>query len=786
MTEPATHLHPAPRLFALSGALAGGVLLAEASHPAPAVAIACGAIAGFTLLAGSRSRRRAMGALVAAVLLGVCLAGLRVASLDRSALAEGARHGADALLEGSLLADPTVIGGDARMLLGVERAQIDGRPVHVRERVLLVVRPPPKMLAAGDRVRVDVRLGPLLRGDARADPALIASATRLRYQGVSARAYARTSGLRRLGPARDPLTRIARAGRAAMSRAVDHLPERQAGLLLGVTIGDTSRLDPALDQDFRDTGLSHLTAVSGENLGMFLGAVAFLLRAIRVRRRGTIAGMALAAIAFIAITRFEPSVLRAGAMVAVGLAALASGAKRETLTALGVSCLGLLCWDPFLIHVPGFQLSALATVGILVIAPRLARAFGAGRLAKAAAVTLGAQLAVGPLIALTFHRFSLVALPANLLAVPAVAPATVLGFAAAAIGIVWPGLASVLATLARPSLVWMAGVASRLARVPSASVDLPGGLTGKAALVVICALPLLALRARRPSRSSSLLIALALFATTMIWARALAEPPLGGLVLTALDVGQGDAWLLRTPDGATMLVDGGPDEARTISKLRAHGVRRIDLLVLTHPHADHVDGLPAVVEHYPVGRALEAGLDANLPALPAFRNALRARGVQEDIVRRGAQYALGGAAIVEVLGPATLMQGTNSDLNNNSVVLRIHFGGTCLMMSGEVQEEGQQALLNARDDLRCPVMTVPHHGSRHMLPTYFAAVAPQVALISVGLHNDFGHPSGETLGALQQLNVRVLRTDLDGDVSAALDRNGMVTVQQEHAASPAA
>jgi len=780
-----SHPHPAPRLFALSASLAAGVLIAEAAHPPPPGAIACGAAAAGVLLVGStgagREGRRAIAVLAAALLLGICLAGLRLASLDRGALSLGARRGADALLDGSLLTDPTVIGADARMLLGVRSAQIDGRPLRVRERALLVVRPPPAGLAAGDRVRADVRLSSVLRDDA-ADPRLRAAAARLRYEGVAARAYARGGGIHVLGPPRDPLSRVARAGRSAMARAVDHLPEGQAGLLLGVTIGDTSRLDPAVDQNFRDTGLSHLTAVSGENLAMFLAAVALLLRLVRLRRRGTIAGLAVAAIGFIAITRYEPSVLRAGAMAAVGLAGVASGARREALTALGVACVGLLCWDPFLIHVPGFQLSALATVGILVVAPKLVAVFGKGKLAAGAAVTLGAQLAVAPLIALTFHRFSLVALPANLLALPAVAPATVLGFAAATAGMMWPALGGALATLARPSLLWMAGVADRFARVPSASVDVPGGAVGVVAILLICAMPFVALRARRPSRATPVLIAVAFLLTSIVWTRALADPPLRGLVLTALDVGQGDAWLLRTSDGATMLVDGGPDEARTIAKLREHGVRRIDLLVLTHPHADHVDGLPAVVAHYPVGRALEAGLDATLPALPAFRAALRERGVADDVVRRGARYRLGDTT-VDVLGPATLMEGTNSDLNNNSVVLRVRFGGTCLMMSGEMQEEAQQALLASGEDLRCPVMTVPHHGSRHMLPAYFAAVAPQVALISVGAHNDFGHPSGQTLAALQQLNVQVLRTDLSGDVGAALDLSGAVTLREEHRAA---
>jgi competence protein ComEC len=299
-----------------------------------------------------------------------------------------------------------------------------------------------------------------------------------------------------------------------MARAAAHLPDREEGLLLGITIGDTRRLDVALEEDFRDTGLGHLTAVSGANLAMFLGAIAIVLRLARVRRRATVATLGIALLAFMAITRFEPSVLRAGAMAAVGVGAVAIGARREALTALAISCIGLLCWDPFLVHVPGFQLSALATIGILILAPPIARAAGGGKLAAAAAVTLGAQLAVAPLIALTFHRFSVVALPANLLALPAVAPATVLGFAAAVAGAVWSPLGGAVATIARPALAWMMATAGAFARVPSASVDVPGGAAGIVALALLCALPIAALRARRPRRFAPILLVIALLATT--------------------------------------------------------------------------------------------------------------------------------------------------------------------------------------------------------------------------------------------------------------------------------
>jgi competence protein ComEC len=551
-----------------------------------------------------------------------------------------------------------------------------------------------------------------------------------------------------------------------------------------MTIGDTSKLDPGLEDSFRTTGLSHLMAVSGANVAMFLGAIGFLLKLLGARRRVTLATLGAALLSFMAITRFEPSVLRAGAMATVTLAGIGFGARREATTALAVAALGLMVQDPFLVYSLGFQLSVIATLGLLVVAPRLTAALRGGSLGVVLGVTLGAQLAVAPLLAMQFHQFSVASLPANVLAVPAVAPATVLGFAAAAVGAVHEPAGVALATAARPALAWISAVAGWFSRVPNASVGLPGGTLGAAVVGMLCVAPLLALRLRRRIRGASVVLAVALLVATTAWGRALEPAQPAGLRLTAIDVGQGDAWLIRTPGGATMLIDGGPDERLILTKLRALVVRTIDLLVLSHPHADHVEGLPAVIAAIPVGRVIEPGLAAEIPALPALHAAAKERGIPLEVVRRGARYALGEAEI-EILAPRDpLFTGTDSDLNNNSIVMRIRYGSTCLLMAGEVQEEGQEALLQRPDQLRCPVMTVPHHGSKRMIPGFFATGA-RYAVISVG-RNDFGHPAGETLAALALARLRVLRTDRSGDVTIGIAANGMVEIREEHHAGVAA
>jgi competence protein ComEC len=571
-------------------------------------------------------------------------------------------------------------------------------------------------------------------------------------------------------------------GRRAVARPASRLPPRQAGLLLGVTIGDTSRLDPAVEDDFRTTGLTHLLAVSGENLALFLGAVAFALRRARAGRRVSIVLLGAALVSFVAITRFEPSIMRAGVMAMVGLAGLASGARRETLSALAVAAIVLIAADPFIIHQAGFQLSALATLGILVLAPPL-RVLMPGRIGAVASVTLAAQLAVAPLIALTFHTLSLISLAANLLAVPAVGPATVLGILAAPLGAVWPFLGTACDTLARPFVWWMSSVAGALARVPHASVGIPAGLLGGLTAAGLAALAVAAARARRRPRPAGAIVALGVVVSANVWAGALAAPVVRGLEITALNVGQGDAILVRTPGGATMLVDGGPDQSLVLRRLTAHHVRRIDVLVLTHPHADHVIGLVAVAMRYRIGRAIDPGLDADLPAYRSYGETLTAKGIPRAIVRAGAAFPL-GEATVDVLAPnEPLFRGTDSDLNNNALVLRVRFGAAAALLAGEAQEEVQQRLLDGdQTTLRSQIFKVPHHGSARFLRAFYAATGASVALIPVG-PNDFGHPSSSCLDALAALGMRVLRTDRSGDVTAVLDAGGRVSVREERAAA---
>jgi competence protein ComEC len=809
---------PSVRLFAVAGALAAGALLAEWLRPN--VVVAASTVAVSLVVVAAVARARAVAALLVAVCAAFALAGVRLHQVEHSALWRAAARNTDAVLDGRVLDEPEVVRDAMRFTLAVSRAQIDDGAFRVRERVQVRVRPPPERAPApGDVLRVRARLRSLffpgMDGLARR------AAETLERHGVSARALVSPPGLERVGRARTPLDMVAARGRAAVRTAAEHVPSADRALLLGVTIGDTSRLDPDVVLYFRATGLSHVVAVSGANVAFVLAFVGFALRLARAGPRTSSIVLALVLLAFMAIARFEPSVLRAGAMSGIGILGVVVGARRRALVALAAAAVVLIARDPFVIHEPGLQLSALATLGLLLIAPRVVERLPPGRAARAAAVSIGAQLAVAPLVALEFHQLSLVAVAANLLVVPMVAPATVAGLLGAMGATVWRPLGFV-ATLATPALAAMRFVARAFAQIPYASVTTPSGIgagvlaAAFAAIAVgvargprgrprvrgrddprrahradaatnararaatnarVRAAPGVAAHAAR-ARGFRVVVAVALVATSMVWARAAAPRPLGGLVVTMLDVGQGDAFVVRA-GGHTMMIDGGSEPDVTLRALRALGVHRIDLLAMTHPHADHITGLAAVAARYPVGRALDPYIDDPLPAYADFVRALASRAIPRDRAVAGTVYRLGPAEIDVLWPPLRHLEDTPNDVNNNSVVLRIRYGAESVLFAGEVQEEGQQRLLEHAEALRADVVKVSHHGSARMLPEFYAATRARVALIPVG-PNTFGHPTARTLLALR--GMRVLRSDRNGTVSVGLDGARAVAVRTARAA----
>lgn len=549
------------------------------------------------------------------------------------------------------------------------------------------------------------------------------------------------------------------------------LPPGARGLLPGLVLGDTSRMPAGLEADFRTAGLTHLTAVSGANLAIVTGFVLLIGRYAGLRGRALPVAAALAMLGFVVLARPQPSVLRAAAMAAVALAALATGRSRRSLAALAATVLALVLVDPWLSRSYGFVLSVLATGALVLLAPGWARAWqdrGAPIvLAQALAVPLAAQLVCAPVVAMLSGQVSLVAVPANLLAAPAVAPATVLGVLATVASAVHPAPAAALAWVAGWFVQWLVLVAERASALPEAAIAWPGSLAGALALAAVLVTAAWVARrvARRPGHAAAavvlLVVAVGVPATRPGW-----PPP--DWLLAACDVGQGDALVLHTGAGRAVVVDAGPDPEAVDSCLRHLGVERVDVVVLTHLHADHIEGLPGVLRGRSVGEVQIGVYEQPADAVVRVRSwAARSRVALTRAVAGDTSTA--GALRWTVLWPRRVID-AGSVANNASVVLLAELAGVRLLLLGDVEAEAQRALLAGGGLAPVDVLKVAHHGSANQAPELLAAVRSQLALVSVGVGNDYGHPAPVTLSALQRDGARVGRTDLDGTVVVAGQR----------------
>ena len=391
-------------------------------------------------------------------------------------------------------------------------------------------------------------------------------------------------------------------------------------------------------------------------------------------------------------------------------------------------------------------------------------------LAEAIAVPAAAQLACTPVVAAISGQVSLVAVAANLAVAPVVGPATVLGLAGGLVGLVLPPLGRLLGTGAGWCVAWIATVAERGADLPAAAVGWGTGapaLAGLTALTVLVAIAAPAVL----RRSVVALTVMAMVAGFVLVRWPTPGWPAGGWVLAMCDVGQGDALVLRAGPGAGVVVDAGPDPGLVDDCLSRLGVDEVPLLVLTHFHADHVDGLSGVVD----GRWVGAVLTTRVLDPPSGAEEVTALARAHGLVAGPASYAATatyGAVTLQVLWPRTgpVLEGSDgSSANDASVVVLAEVGGLRILLTGDVEPPGQAALARTLPGLDVDVLKVPHHGSRYQDLPWLESLRAEVALVSVGADNDYGHPAAPVVDALTGSGADVYRTDLSGDVVVVPD-----------------
>ncbi|MDM4720306.1 ComEC/Rec2 family competence protein [Micromonospora sp. WMMA1363] len=749
---------------------AGATLLVAA---ASGVAAGVGALHLLGRLGRPAAPVRRHGWIAVTVLLGVvCGAsatGARVAIRDAAPLAALVGDGGTVTAELVVRDDPRAVrgvpGGPAMYLVPAESSLFtarDGRRVQVRVRVLVLATDAAwRELLPGQWLTAEGRLAAPRGGDLTA--AVLRSTRPPAVHGPS-----------------PPFQRAAGTLRSGLREVCDPLPDEQGGLLPGLVVGDTSRLPSTVEEDFLATGMTHLTAVSGSNVAIIVGAVLLLARWARVGPWLAAGLCGVALVGFVILVRPSPSVVRAATMGAIGLAALAAGRPRAALPALAAAVTVLVLVDPELAGDAGFALSVLATGGLLLLAPRWRDALRRRRvpagLAEALAVPAAAQLACAPVVAGLSGTVSLVAVPANLLVVPAIAPATVLGVVAAGLSPLWPAGAGFLAWLASWPAWWLVTVAHHGARVPAGTLPWPDGLAGASLLSGLTLVLLVAVRRPLVRRLVAVVAVAAVVGALPVRLVASGWPPRGWVVV-ACAVGQGDAVVLPVGPGRAVVVDAGPDPGAADRCLRGLGIREVPLLVVSHFHADHIGGVAGVFR----GRRVATVLTPRWPEPAAGWDVVRAEAAagSADLVSAPAGWRYhAGAVELAVVGPPYPLRGTRSDPNNNSLILLATVAGVRILLPGDAEAEEQRALLDRPPPggLQAHVLKVAHHGSAYQDPAFLDAVRPVVALVPVGTGNTYGHPNPAVLGRLARGGARVLRTDADGDVAAVVEPSGLATV----------
>ncbi|MDO8736823.1 MAG: DNA internalization-related competence protein ComEC/Rec2, partial [Thermoleophilia bacterium] len=551
-------------------------------------------------------------------------------------------------------------------------------------------------------------------------------------------------------------------------------------LLRGMVLGDDDNISEEVIADFRAAGLLHLLAVSGQNVVLLGFIVMLICRAFMVPRLVATATAILVVCLYVPLTGAGPSIVRAGIVGVLGLAAYLFSRQTNAWHFLAVAAAIILSLNPWSLMDPGFQLSFGAVIAIFFVAPFFSSPLSVlpAALREAVAITTAASLVTAPIMMYHFNQVSLVTVPANVAAAPVAGPVMLLGTLSILLSPVSPLAAWALNGISAVCTAYLIAVAHFFAAMPGAVYNsgtpglmaivlFYGMLTGMVIITRTIGMAGLVLRLRKQRR---LRLALALLLATLVGFACFGGTPTGtppaAYTVSFLDIGQGDATLIQVPGGATVLIDGGPG-TDVIDRLKESGVSRLDAVILTHPHADHLGGLDDVLEEYPVDAVFDSGFPSSSPQHRDFLELVKEKGIRYSSVRRGQTLGFGDLSM-ECLSPGDTP--APDDTNADSVVLVASYNGLDILCPGDGEEE----MLASVDLPAVEVFKIGHHGSRDpALQRSLDKLKPEVTVISVGQGNTYGHPAESTLDTLRNSGTRIFRTDQNGTIRVTQADSGI-------------
>jgi len=771
----------APLHVLLGGYVAG--LVAALAWRATPLTLCGGALAGAVGLLVARrassASARVRGAAVVTLLMGlfvlagVAVGGARLGALERSTLA--ASVGDRVTLEATLVDLPELRDDSLSLPLHVDA--VDGRAVDEPAHLTLKV-------GEGETPDLD-QCGPLTEGalvvvervsiedlPGPPDEGGFDYGRYLRRRGEHVTLEGGYADLRLAGHRGGVLGLIDGLRRASRDHLAAGLRSPVREVLQGMVLGDDERLDPSLIDAFRRSGLLHILAVSGENVVLLCSMWGFALSLLGVPRTARLLVLLGVVLVYVVLTGAAPSIVRAGFAGVVGLLAMMVARPTDGWLLLLAPAALLLSVNPATLYDVSFQLSFAAVAGLLVLARPLTRAlsFLPGPFAEQAGVTTAASIATAPVSLTAFGSASVVAVPANLIGGFVLGLVMFLGMLSLLLGFVHRLVGVPLNLVSGVLLGFLVEVSRFFARPswavyewrgPTLAVTLGAALAAEVVVLALLArragVSLRAYATDRARRVTIVVATAAIVSAVLVAAPAPAGAPAEPR-LTFLDVGEGAATLVQSPDGPTVLIDAGPEPLA--EELRLHGVRRIDLLVLSHGHADHTAGLADVIGRVPIAAALIPHPDEPDATLERLRRELTAAGAEVADCTAALGLSGDGWSLRVLPTGASHTSDANQAENDVALVVLVELGGVDVVVPGDAEGEVLAALGLPPVD----VLELPHHGSSGGLDAdLLELLHPRLAVVSVG-PNRFGHPTPEMEELLAAHGVPLLRTDRAGDI----------------------
>jgi competence protein ComEC len=774
----------------LAGSLSAGVFLASVLSTAlfiPVLAFLTSLASAWLAYFRKRDKLAFALALLAALFLGWSLYAEHDIDYERNPVKKFVLDGyAD--FSGRLYRSPSYGVGRTHLFLRVENIGVQGRDIKARGNLRVAVLhpsvyPSPLRLKAGDEITVSAQVLPGRDFRNFGESRLVGLR---KNQMVHNHAVTKSVLLVELKqPAgRASLLRLISSLRQALQKRIeDHFStadrtalSQQGAVLEAMLLGERGRMDEETTAALQRSGLYHLIAISGAHIGIISVLFFFVLRVFRVPKRVSYSVLIVLLLFYSLLVEGRASVFRATIMALTFLTSKLLWKQTRLLNTISFSAFVLLLSNPFYLFDMGFELTFAATLSIILFYPKLLSLLPRlpFRVSELFALSLTAQLGVLPLLAASFNRITFAALLLNFPAIPLIGVVMGAGFVFLAVSPISPGLAALLAPGLRFLVDVFLWISRSLDAVPGFSYRLPAPPPA----VILGYFLFLSLLLFRPRIKGQKLLTAFLFAVFLVTLVTYPFPPRfsPALRVTFIDVGQGDSILVEFPGRKRMLIDGGgvPDSSFDTGEhvvspfLWRRGIKKLDYVVLTHAHPDHLNGLLAVARNFKVAEFWEAFSPDKSPAYEELKKSLSESALQRRVFRGFRLQE--GPVTIEVLHPEPSAPLEREVSNDDSLVLRLVADDQSFLLASDIGMEAEKNIMDARLEVRSRVLKSPHHGSRtSSSEALLAAVEPEVVIISAGRGNIYGVPHPEILERYRAAGARVLRTGRDGaiEVSAA-------------------